>query len=110
MDLGPVSRRFRETGSGFRTQKAIAKDQTLWLQSIFIRVSLMGTEVPFIQEVLGVYTCPFLDTDELEMALRARNVSRAFEKQAPGLSMLQSGNYRNIVFIVNISKIYNQLT
>ena len=72
----------------------------------------MGTEVPFIQEVLGylgVYTCPFLDTDELEMSLRGRNVSRAFEKQAPGLSMLQSGNYRNIVFIVNISKIYKSI-
>ena len=51
---------FLEGSEGFRTQKAIAKDQTLWLQSIFIRVSLKGTEVPFIQEVLGVYTCPFL--------------------------------------------------
>ena len=70
----------------------------------------MRTVVPFIQEVSGVYTSPVLDTHELQMALRVRNVSRAFEKQAPGLSMLQSGNYTNIVFIVNITKIYKQLT
>jgi len=31
----------------------------------------------FIQEVSGVYTSPFLDTDELKMALRARKVSGA---------------------------------
>ena len=35
-----------------------------------------------MQEVLGVYTCSSLDTDELKMALRARKVSGAFEKQA----------------------------
>ena len=35
--------------------------------------------------VSGIYTSPFLDTDELKMALRARNVFRAFEKRAPGL-------------------------
>ena len=28
-----------------------------------------------MQEVSGVYTCPVLDTDELKMSLRARNVS-----------------------------------
>ena len=33
--------------------------------------------------VLGVYTSPFLDTDKLKMALRARKVSGAFEKRAP---------------------------
>ena len=33
---------------------------------------------PFIQEVSGVYTSPFSDTNELEMALRARKVSGAF--------------------------------
>ena len=37
-----------------------------------------------IREVAGVYTCAFLDTDELKMALRARKVSRAFEKRTPG--------------------------
>jgi len=44
----------------------------------------MWTEVPFVQEVSGVYTSPFLDTDELKMALRAPKVSGAFEKWAPG--------------------------
>jgi len=41
-------------------------------------------EVPFIQEVSGVYTSPFLDTDGLKMALRGRKVSGTFEKRAPG--------------------------
>ena len=36
-----------------------------------------------MQEVSGVYTTPFVDTDELKMALRARKVSGAFEKRAP---------------------------
>ena len=39
--------------------------------------------VVFIQEVSGVYTSPFLHIDELKMALRARKVSGAFEKQDP---------------------------
>ena len=30
----------------------------------------------------GVYTSPFLDTDERKMALRARKVSGAFEKRS----------------------------
>jgi len=38
--------------------------------------------VPFIQDVSGVYTFPFLDTDDLKMALRARKLSGAFEKRA----------------------------
>jgi len=38
-----------------------------------------------MHEVAGVYTSPFLDTDDLKMALRpGRKVSGAFEKQAPG--------------------------
>ena len=41
-------------------------------------------EVPFIQEVSSVYTSPILDTDDLKMALRARKLSGAFEKRAPG--------------------------
>ena len=35
-----------------------------------------------MQEVWGVYTSPFLDTDKLKMALRAQNVSGALEKRA----------------------------
>jgi len=38
-----------------------------------------------MQEVSGVYTSPFLDTDERKMALRARKVSGVFAgKGAPG--------------------------
>ena len=37
-----------------------------------------------MQEVSGVCTSPFLDMDERKMALRARKVSGAFEKRAPG--------------------------
>jgi len=75
---------FSKVPKSLRTRKAIAESQTLWLQSCFIHVFLIWTEVPFIQEVSGVYTSPFLDTDELKMALRARKVSGAFEKRAPG--------------------------
>ena len=37
-----------------------------------------------MQEVSGAFTSPFLDTDEVKMALRAQNVSEAFEKRASG--------------------------
>jgi len=37
-----------------------------------------------MQEVSGVYTSPFLDTDDLKMALQVRKLSGAFEKRAPG--------------------------
>jgi len=37
-----------------------------------------------MQQVSGVYTSPLLHTDERKMALRARKVSGAFEKWAPG--------------------------
>ena len=41
-----------------------------------------------IHEVSGVYTSPFSDTDDLKMALRARKLSGAFEKRAPGPQMI----------------------
>ena len=46
----------------------------------------MWTEVPFIQEVSGAYPSPFLDTDELKMALRGpeKFPPETFEKRAPG--------------------------
>ena len=68
----------------FWARKTIAKSRTLWLQSCFIRVILTWTEVTFIQEVSGVYISPFLDTDELNISLRAWKVSGAFEKRAFG--------------------------
>jgi len=33
-----------------------------------------------IQEISGIYTSPFLDTDDLKMALPAHKLSGAFEK------------------------------
>jgi len=36
-----------------------------------------------MQDVSGVHTSRFHDTDGLKMALRARNVSGSFEKWAP---------------------------
>jgi len=50
----------------------------------------MWTEDPFIQKVSGEDTSPFLDTDELKTALRARKVSRAFEKRAPGSAVIST--------------------
>jgi len=37
-----------------------------------------------MQDVSGVHTSRFHDTDGLEMALQAKNVSGSFEKCAPG--------------------------
>ena len=65
--LGP----FLET---FRACKAIAKSLTLSLQGCFIL---------FIQEVSGVYTSPFLDTDKLKMPLRAHKVSTGLSRNGP---------------------------
>jgi len=39
-----------------------------------------------MQEVSGLYTSPFLHTDEQTMALRARKVTGAFERRAPCLT------------------------
>ena len=41
-----------------------------------------------MQEVSGVYTSPFLHTDERKMASRARKLSGAFEKRAPDVFFL----------------------
>ena len=71
----------------FRARKATAKSRTL--QSGFIHTFLIWTEFLFIQEVSGVFTSPFLDTDQLKMALRARKVFGAFEKRVPAPSELR---------------------
>ena len=59
--------RFSKVPKSFRTRKAVAKSRTLWLQSCFIHILLIWTEGfstgLFIQEVSGVYTSLFLDTD-----------------------------------------------
>ena len=74
--------RFSKAPETFRARKAIAKSRSLRLQSCLIHIVLTWTEAPFIQEVSTAYTSPFLDTEELKMALRARKVFGAFEKRA----------------------------
>ena len=54
------------------------------ITELFYSRILKQTEVLSTQEVSGLYTSPFSDTDELKIALRARKVSGAFEKRAPG--------------------------
>ena len=63
---------FSKSRGTFRARKATAKPLTLRSQTCFIHTFLIWTEVPFIQEVLGAYTAPVLDKDELKMALWAR--------------------------------------
>ena len=75
---------FSKAPEPFQARKAKAKSRTFWLQSCFIHIFLICGEVHFIQEVSGLYTSPFLHTDEQTMALRARKGSGAFEKRAPG--------------------------
>jgi len=60
--------RFSKAPETFRARKAMAKSRTLLLQSCFIYVFLFLRDVPFIQEVSGVFTSPVLDTDNLKMA------------------------------------------
>ena len=76
--------RFSKAPGTFRARKAKAKSRALQLQSCFIYIFLVWREVHFIQEVSGVYTSPFLHSDQRKMALRARKVSWAFGKRAPG--------------------------
>jgi len=55
----------------------------------YSRILSVNAEVPFIQEVSGVYTSPFLHTGERKMALRARKLPGTFEKRALGLNTEQ---------------------
>jgi len=75
--------RFSKALVTFQARKTIAKSRTLQLQSCFIHVFLIWREFPFIQEVSGAHTSPFLDTDGLKIAVQAQKVSGAFEKRAP---------------------------
>ena len=51
--------------------ESCSKISNLRLHSCFIYIFLILTEVPFIQEVSGVYTFLFLDKDKLKLAFRA---------------------------------------
>ena len=57
-------------------------------------MTLIWTEVPFIQEVSSAYRSPFLDTDKLKTVLRTRKVSRAFGKQASG-AIIENGDRKS---------------
>jgi len=45
--------------------------------------SLILTEVLFIQELSGMYTSQFLDTEKLKMALRAPKSFQGFQEMGP---------------------------
>ena len=70
---GAWGARFSKAQETFRARKAIGKSRTLRLQSCFIQIFLIWREVPFIQEVSGVYTSPFLGTVELKVVLSTRS-------------------------------------
>ena len=86
--------RFSKAPQTFRALKAIAKSGTsteLFFFSHILKMkegslhtrSFERIHFSVFKEVSSVYT-PFLDTDDLKVALRARKLSRAFEKLAPG--------------------------
>ena len=75
---------FLKVPKRFRSRKATAKSQSFKLQSCFIHVSLIWTEVPSYKKFQLYHTSPFLDTDELKMTSWSRKVSGAFEKQVRG--------------------------
>jgi len=54
--------RYSKVPKSFRTRKALTKSQTLSLELFYLYIRNM-TRSPFIQEVSGVYTFLFLDTD-----------------------------------------------
>lgn len=77
----------------FHTRKALEsleKPQTFWPQNCCIGILSYEQRFFFVQEVSGACIhFPFLDKDELKMALRARKISGAFEKRAPGENELE---------------------
>ena len=82
--LGPVSRKPRKAKAKFRTWRF----SELFYSHIFNMKQLWRGS--FSYKKFQAYTLlRFLDTDERKMALRARKVSGAFEKRAPGLELGQ---------------------
>ena len=69
--------RFSKVTKSFRTQEVLAKSQNLWLQSRFIHIFLIGTRVPFIQDVSGIYTSPFF---RYRCVLRAQKGFRGYRE------------------------------
>ena len=50
--------------------------KAVWLESCFIHIFLIRTEVPYIQDVLGAHTSLCLDTDELKLVYGLLGLSR----------------------------------
>ena len=90
-DLKPVSWRSRNVFVPGKSQQNLKPYD--YRSVLFTCRLLIWTEVLFIQRLLGGYTSLFLDTDDLKTALRARKVSEAFEKRAPGLHMWWCTHY-----------------
>ena len=70
------------------------------------------SEVLFVQEVSGAYTSLLLDIRKLTMALRARKVSRAFEKRVPeppgvlrSYQLLKTARGLRWIVIVNVIRV-----
>jgi len=80
--------RFSKVQKCFRNRKdiCIAKSQTLWLQSCFIHIFLIWTEVSVIQEV---FPCSYRLI--LKMAFQGRNVSGAFNSSDGALVWRKNG-------------------
>ena len=76
-------------------------------ESGFISMSLIWTEVPFIQEVSDEYSSPFqLDTYELKVSL-AWTSSGAFEKRSPSVCFSKAPEtfrVRKACFIYSVFK------
>ena len=73
---------FLERPGTFRAGKVIAKPRTLRLQSCFIHVFLIWTEVLFIQDVSGAFTSAFLDVCKwIKNGFTGRNSFRGFRER-----------------------------
>ena len=58
----------------------------------------------------SVHTSQLLDTDELKMALGARNVSGPFEKRAPGLTLfLNNASDFYLYFVLSLARYIDDL-
>ena len=74
--LGPVF----ESPGNFSDPWSHSKISNLTFTELFQSV-IVNMNRGFLRQVSGAYGSPFLDTDELKIALRARKVSGVFEKQ-----------------------------
>ena len=76
-------------------QQSHGKITNLTITELFYSRILNMNRGTFTQEVSGVYASPVLDTDDLNMALRARKVPGVsrIEKRAPGPGCSEAGEH-----------------